>query len=147
MEAVGLVCLLSITAVDDIKSRQVRVLEIIFFGLIGIIFNMIRKPHSLPSVLGGVMVGTLVYIFSILSKEKIGRGDGLVLMAVGIYLGFADTLELLWVSTILAAIIGTIFVKKHKANMDIELPFVPFLLMGYLLLFAFKELGGFVVCG
>ncbi|WP_090167385.1 prepilin peptidase [Pseudobutyrivibrio sp. 49] len=147
MEAFGLVCLYTLTAYDDLRERQVRVIEIIIFGIIGILINMFCKSHSLSSVFGGVAIGCLVLIFSYLSKEKIGKGDALLIIITGIYLGFRGTLTLLWISSILAAVVGTILVKKYQAKKDMELPFVPFLLMGYLLIISLEKLGGIAVCG
>ena len=147
MEALSLVCLYGLTSYEDLKTRQVRVIEVLIFGVFGIFFNLICKPHTAISVLGGVLVGAGVYIFSIFSKEKIGKGDGLIVMVTGLYLGFRSTLYLLWISSVLAAMVGTVFIKRHGEKMDFELPFVPFLMAGYLIQFILKGLGGFVVCG
>lgn len=144
MEVVGLVCLYGITAFEDLRKRQVRVIEIIIFGILGVIINILYKSHSFTSIAGGVMIGCMVLLFSYLSKEKIGKGDGLLIIVSGLYLGFRGTLTLLWISSFLAAIIGTIIVKKYKTNKDIELPFVPFLLIGYLLIISIEKIGGIV---
>ena len=147
MEVFGLVCLYGLTALDDLRERQVSIIEIIIFGVIGIILNILCKNHSITSVMGGVMIGCLVMIFSYLSNEKIGKGDALLILVTGLYLGFRGTLTLLWISSILAAVIGTIIVKRYKAREDMELPFVPFLLIGYLLIISLEKLGGIAVCG
>ena len=147
MEALGLICFYSITACDDMKSMQVKVREILIFAFIGIAFNIIFRPYSLLSVAGGVMIGCVVLLFSYFSNEKIGIGDSLIIIVTGLFLGFADTLLLLWVSTIMAAIFGMIFIKKYGKEKDYEIPFVPFLLMGYLLIYMVKGIGGLVVCG
>lgn len=147
MEVFGLVCMYCMTAFDDLKDRQIKVRDILIFGVVGIIINLVYRPHDLMSVMGGVMIGFLVYLFSVLSKEKIGKGDALLIIVTGLYLGFTDTLVVLWVSTVLAAIVGTIYVKKRRIEIDIEMPFVPFLLVGYLLLLTVTNVGGIVACG
>ena len=91
METIGLACLYGLTAMDDLKTKQVRVLEIIVFGILGIIINIIYKPHTLISVLGGVGIGLLTILFSYISKEKIGMGDAYIITVTGLYLGFIDT--------------------------------------------------------
>ncbi len=147
MEVYGLVCLYCLTTFDDLKDRRVKVSEILIFGAIGIIINIVYRPNDLLSILGGVMIGVLLYLFSIISKERIGKGDALLIMVTGLYLGFKDTLLLLWLSMVLAAIVGTIYVRKHHVKMDVELPFVPFLLIGYVVMFMVTNLGGLIVCG
>ena len=41
METIGLACLYGLTAMDDLKTKQVRVIEIIVFGILGIAINVI----------------------------------------------------------------------------------------------------------
>ncbi len=146
MEAIGLICFYGLATWDDVRSKKVRVIEIIIFGIVGLIIDFSIRPYSFLSILGGVMVGLMVYLFSVLTKEKIGKGDALVVMVTGLYLGFQNTLLLVWLSTILAAVIGSIIIRKNNVNTDFEIPFVPFLLMGYLIIYFISCIGGMVVC-
>lgn len=144
METIGLACLYGLTAMDDLKTKQVRVLEIIVFGILGIIINIIYKPHTLISVLGGVGIGLLTILFSYISKEKIGMGDAYIITVTGLYLGFIDTAILLWISSLLAAITGLVLIRKYD-NTKMEIPFVPFLLIAYVIMYLIHILGGFVL--
>ena len=146
MEAIGLICFYGLATWDDLRSKKVRVIEIIIFGIVGLIIDFSIRPFSFLSILGGVMVGLMVYLFSVLTKEKIGKGDAFVVMVTGLYLGFQNTLLLVWLSTILAAVIGSIIIRKNNVNTDFEIPFVPFLLMGYLIIYFISCVGGMVVC-
>lgn len=141
METLGLVCLYGITSLDDIKTKHVQLLEIIAFGLLGIIYNIVYKPHSVASLLGGVAIGLFVMVFSVLSKEKIGKGDAYIIMVTGLYLGFMDTALLLWISSVMAFLAGIVIIRKYD-NREMEIPFVPFLLLGYLFMFAVENLRG-----
>ncbi len=122
MEAIGLICFYGLATWDDVRSKKVRVIEIIIFGIVGLIIDFSIRPYSFLSILGGVMVGLMVYLFSVLTKEKIGKGDALVVMVTGLYLGFQNTLLLVWLSTILAAVIGSIIIRKNNVNTDFEIP-------------------------
>ena len=146
MEEIGLICFYGLATWDDVRSKKVRVIEIIIFGIVGLIIDFSIRPYSFLSILGGVMVGLMVYLFSVLTKEKIGKGDAFVVMVTGLYLGFQNTLLLVWLSTILAAVIGSIIIRKNNVNTDFEIPFVPFLLMGYLIIYFISCVGGMVVC-
>ena len=126
METIGLVFLYGMTSFDDIRTRQVQLLEIIVFAVIGIIFNLYERTNSLASIIGGVLIGVAVLLFSILTNEKIGKGDAYIIMVTGLYLGFMNTLVLLWISSIFAAVIGMIILRKYDNSMQKELPFVPF---------------------
>ncbi len=142
MEVFGLFCLYGLAAYEDIRTRQIRLLEIVVFGVAGIIMNLVFKPYPVISVLGGVLIGVLMYIFSIISHEKIGKGDALIVMVTGLYLGFMNTVIVVWVSSIMAAIIGGLYLKGKHKRLNLELPFVPFLLSAYCLLYLINCLGG-----
>ena len=135
MEAFGLVFLYSFTAFDDLRTKQVRLMEIIIFGVIGILINVFSPSQSLPSIVGGVAVGLILVLISYLSKEKVGMGDALIVTVSGLYLGFVNTIVLLWLSSLLTAVY-CIFRKKKEA------PFVPFLTFAYVIMLMVHHLGG-----
>lgn len=141
METIGLACLYGLTAMDDLKTKHVRVIEIIIFGFLGILINLVYRPHTLISVVGGVGIGLITIIFSYISKEKIGMGDAYIITVTGLYLGFMDTAVLLWLSSILAGITGLFLIRKYD-NPNLEMPFVPFLLLGYITMYLIHFIGG-----
>ncbi len=142
MEALGLVCMYGLTTVDDIRTRQIRMFQVVFFGIIGIVLEVINKHHSWNSIIGGVCVGLVMLAFSILTKEKIGKGDAYIVIVSGLYLGFMDTLILLWLSSIYATVIGFFVIRKYDNDLAYEIPFIPFLLMGYITLIIIHHFGG-----
>lgn len=142
MEALGLVCLYGITAFDDYRTKHIKLMELIIFAVIGICFDIVYTKYALASILGGVGVGVAMYIFSIMSKEKIGKGDALLVMVTGLYLGFMNTVVLVWLSSVLAALVGLVLIRKYDNKTDKEMPFVPFILLAYLIMFTVNSLGG-----
>lgn len=146
MEAFGLACFYGLTAFDDIRTKEIRMIEVIVFAIIGVVIDVVFKPYSALSIVGGVAVGILVYILSLLTKEKIGKGDAYIVMVSGLYLGFMNTVVVLWMASFMAAIFGVFMTRKHGKRMDVEIPFVPFLLSAFLIVFTIGQLGGIVVC-
>ena len=142
MEALGLICLYGITAFDDYRTKHIKLMELIIFAVIGICFDIVYTKYTLASILGGVGVGVAMYIFSIISKEKIGKGDALLVMVTGLYLGFMNTVVLVWLSSVLAALVGLVLIRKCDNKADKEMPFVPFILLAYLIMFTVNSLGG-----
>lgn len=145
MEAFGLACFYGLTAVDDIRTKRIKVLEVAAFAVIGVIIDLLYRPYSIISILGGVAVGVFVFILSLITKEKIGKGDALIVMVSGLYLGFMNTVVVLWLASILAALIGGIMIRCHGHRMDLEIPFVPFLLAAYLIVYTVGHLGGLML--
>ena len=98
--------------------------------------------HSVRSIVGGIAIGLAMLAFSIISKEKLGKGDAYVILISGLYLGFVDLLSLLWISFVYATIAGIIIIRKYDNSTSHEIPFIPFLLAGYLTLYGAHTLGG-----
>ncbi len=142
MEAFGLAVFYGLTAIDDVRTKSIRVSEVIIFAVIGVLIDVILKPYSWVSIAGGVAVGAVLYIISILTKEKIGKGDAMIVMISGLYLGFMNTVIVLWLASLLAAIFGVIMVRLRGHQIDVEIPFVPFLLVAYATVFLVGQLGG-----
>lgn len=145
METFGLAMFYGLTVIDDVRTKSIRVLEVIVFAVIGLLIDVTLKPYSWMSVAGGVGVGAFVYILSLLTNEKIGKGDAMIVMVSGLYLGFMNTVIVLWLASILAAFFGGVMVKRHGHRMDLEIPFVPFLLGAYLTVFLVGKLGGLML--
>lgn len=145
MREIGLFIFYGLTAFDDIKTKQVRMLEIIVFGILGIIVNIVWPVKSFESIICGFLVGIVLYVFSILTNEKIGKGDCFIIMVSGLYLGFIDVLVLIWISSLLALIYGLITIKRLKKDSSYEIPFVPFLLSGFLLMYAVHSFGSLIL--
>ena len=120
-------------------------LEIIVFGILGIIVNILWPVKSFESIICGLLVGIVLYLFSILTNEKIGKGDCFIIMVSGLYLGFIDVLVLIWISSLLALIYGLITIKRLKKDSSYEMPFVPFLLSGFLLMYAVHSFGSLIL--
>ena len=141
MREIGLICLFGFTSFDDIKTKQVRVLELIVFGLLGIIINFISPSITLKSIAAGVGIGLVLLLISHITKEKIGKGDAIIIAITGLYLGWINTLVLLWISSIFALIAGVIIIKKYGLRSDHEIPFIPFLTLGYLSMYLIRFIG------
>jgi leader peptidase (prepilin peptidase)/N-methyltransferase len=99
---------------------------------------MWRQTFSLELMAGGMAVGGMLVLASLLSGGKIGIGDGVVLTVSGIYLGLWDNLWLLMLSSfLLVAVAVGVWITKQKDKKD-EIPFVPFVFLAYLLYLGIK---------
>ena len=131
MEAVSLLSMLGACSYEDIKSRRIGVILVLGFGILGIFLHLFYSRLSIEEMLGGIAIGLIMFLVSYLSQERIGKGDALVLTVSGIYLGFWNNLFLLWGASLMASFVGIVFIAKGERKR--ELPFVPFLLVVYVL--------------
>lgn len=133
MKLIMIIILLSCGIQDLLRKK-------IYFWIIiaGAVFTGICIPftnlHSIPDRIGGIAVGAAVVIISLATAGKIGMGDGLLLCVTGLGLGFWGNLELFAIALLLASVISIILLVFRLANRKKSIPFVPFLLTGYLFL-------------
>ena len=142
METISLLGMLGICSVEDIRRKQVGITAICLAGILGLVYHMFFQRITLPNLLAGAGLGVLVYATAVLSGEKIGKGDALILIVTGIYLGFWRNLILFWLATVLAGLGGmSAIVFLHKKKTD-TLPFVPYLSIAVVLLLLIEAGGG-----
>lgn len=92
--------------------------------------------------MGGMVIGFCVMVWSLLSKEQVGKGDAAMLITSGIYLGFWDNLTVFGIATFATAVFGMflyIFMKKPGTY---RIPFAPFLLGACLLVLVLRKGSG-----
>lgn len=132
MEQGILLGMLGLYAMEDIRKRTITVRYMILFGAVGLGLHIYRQEMTAISLLLGVAVGIGMILLSLVTRESIGMGDGFVLMTTGIFLGGAANVELLFYGLLYAAVFSlgiVVFQKKKKKR---EIPFIPFLFLGYL---------------
>lgn len=111
---------LLILSAEDVKERQLSMAVIWELGAAGIGYAAVtgQMPVWIP--------GLSLLIFSYLSKEQIGYGDGWLVLALGMWMKLQQLLNMLWLGLLLSAASAVLFRKK-------ELPLVPFLTAAYVI--------------
>lgn len=133
METVGILGLLGICAWEDIRSRQMHVVTMLGFAVLGVICHLCFQRVALEDMIGGMAVGMVLFAVSLLSDERIGKGDALLVLVTGIYLGFWGNLIVLWGGATIAAIAAFFLVFLRGRSRNYQLPFAPCLFVSYLL--------------
>lgn len=131
MEHCLIISFLSINSWTDIRKRQISLLSVGIFALIGLAYQGLYKKQMSPALLG-LMPGILLLAVSKVTREALGMGDALLMLVLGIFLGLPDSVEVLLLSLFLAAFWAGILMIICRRKRDYEFPFVPFLLLGYI---------------
>lgn len=123
---------LAINSILDLRRKRISLLVTIFYGLLGVGYQIATDK------IGGWMVvsllpGLLALFLAKLTKEKIGYGDGFILLALGCYLNIEEMVLVSMVAVCFAGILALILLVFFHKNRDYAIPFVPFLLCGYVL--------------
>jgi leader peptidase (prepilin peptidase)/N-methyltransferase len=85
------------------------------------------------SVLLSLLPGALLILLARLTEEKVGYGDGIMLLMLGSWTGAAEASVSFLIALFYAAIVGAASGKK-------EVPFVPYLAAGFLTVMAVRLL-------
>ena len=120
----------------DIKNRTISLGSCIFMGIIGsgILLDTIQS-HFITTLLFRCMPGIFLMAAGYKGIVQIGGGDGLVVLVIGIFQGVIKTMQILLVGLFVSALWGICLVIARKAKRNTEIPFVPFLFLGYLCCF------------
>lgn len=132
MTRIILLGMLSMYAVEDIRKKRISVRYLCIFGAAGIAINLFQRSTSVPDMLLGAAVGAALVAVSLLTRGSIGLGDGFLLMTAGVFMGGSSVLELLFISLLYAALVSLGMLAFRRWKRKREIPFVPFLLLGYL---------------
>jgi leader peptidase (prepilin peptidase)/N-methyltransferase len=133
IEKTTLAVLLGIMAYMDWKERTVRFCMPAILAVAGILFYFIFPGKSWQDILAGCAVGAAMLVVSWIGKGSVGAGDGLVLMATGIFLGFWGNFGLLFLASLCAGAAAVVLLLTKKKGRKDSMPFVPFLFLAYLL--------------
>ena len=125
---------LGICSYTDIRKKVVYVKVMVPFLLIGILLCISPLGNGIHNALYGTVVGLAILILSFATNGAVGEGDGLVLMITGFYLGFLNNIRLLCMALFLSAIVSVAAVILGKWGKKTELPFMPFLLISFLII-------------
>ena len=131
--------LLGFLAWADIKTLKIPLLPVgvlaaMMFGMRMLSLETADAfAEELPAILTGLLPGGIGLLLSAITGGKIGAGDGFVLAALGLGLGFYRTMFLWVMALCLAAVCAICLLALKKAGRKTELPFVPFLFLGYVI--------------
>jgi len=104
----------------------------LFIGFLVLLLCTIwnQEVHLFYS-LGGISIGLILLGISFITRGQIGMGDGLIVCITGMSLGFTKNAMLLGFGLFGSAIFSMILLSFKLANRKKTIPFVPFLLCGY----------------
>lgn len=128
----ALLTLLGILAWEDCKTKTISAALAISGLAAGFPISILSGSISLWEIIAGCAVGGVMMLPAVFGKGGIGLGDGLAVAACGAWLGFYRNVLLLAISLLFMAVFGGTLMVLKKAGRKDELPFMPFLLAGYI---------------
>ena len=128
-----LLAVLAVSAYRDWREKQIYLYLPIGALILGLIWHLVCRERALEDMLLGAVVGLAMMIIGKVTGEAIGIGDGMMLVVSGIFLGFWGNMCLLMTALLLVGCVALFLIVIGKKGKDYRLPFLPFLLVAYLL--------------
>ena len=123
----------------DIRNKKISLLSCLFTMAAGGLFLIFEENSTGAGILGifvelifRSLPGILLLVLSYVGRGAVGAGDGLIVLLTGWFLGTTTTIEVLFWGLLASALFGIGMIIFRKAKQKTEIPFVPFLLLGYL---------------
>lgn len=146
METAGLLIGMATASFIDIKKKKIPLFLMIGLMVFAFVMHFVYERLSIYEMIFGAAMGLVLISIAVLTKERIGIGDGVIFVVVGLFTGFFGSVIILWYSSICAAILGFIIcvIRRfdHEKLKDVTLPFAPCVLIG-IIIYILRNGGGF----
>ncbi|QOY62268.1 prepilin peptidase [Lysobacter sp. H21R4] len=124
-------------------------LPLMWLGLIAAVDNLYiaAKPAVIGAVVGYLSLWVVWWLFKqITGKEGMGHGDFKLLAAIGAWTGLAGILPTVLLSSLVGAIIGSIWLAAKGRDKATPIPFGPYLAVAGWIIFFWGEqlIGGYM---
>lgn len=124
----GALLFLAMLSLEDIKERQISAKKVTLSGIIAVICRIFSGHGKIdPEMAVCLIPGLILLVLAMATKEKIGIGDGMTVMVLGLWLGGFQTILVLCIALTLAGFFAAACLIRKKKE---PIPFVPFLLLG-----------------
>lgn len=126
--------LLLLAGLEDIRKKKIHLFLILAIGTTALLGCIVRQDYGWHGALGGFLIGICVIGISVISGEQIGKGDGMVIAALGILCGVRNTLGIVCFASLFMLVPALVLIVSRKGNKKTKLPFLPALFLGYLVI-------------
>ncbi len=131
IKELSVLMMLIISSLEDIKNRQISVKIVSCFAAEGILCWIFIWKLPIAGLPAAIVPGIMVLALSCFTKGAIGMGDGVIIMVAGVFLGASRILEVFVCAVFLSACFALILYIIMKKSRKYEIPFVPFVLISF----------------
>lgn len=127
--------LMCIIGIIDIRSKKIP-LWCISLGAADAVVSIISAWRAGTGGIGSadiavdMLPGLLFLLISWTTNEKVGYGDGLVILIMGIVMHYRQCVAAVAIGLLVSSVFSMIMIASKKMNLRSRIPFVPFLTIG-----------------
>lgn len=131
--------LIIITVSDLVYMVIPNKLLLCFFSSFLLVRIFIPLEPIYDALFGAIVGYSLIAFIIIISKGGMGAGDMKLLAVLGLVIGSKKVLLTFFIAVWVGAIIGLIFIYRHKGDKKTKIPFAPFLVFGAIISYFYGE--------
>lgn len=124
---------LGVGSLFDIREKRIPIIWILFGLIIGGTKVCVVPFDTLGDVIFSISPGVVVIFLAWVCKKHIGTADGIAIMVIGMILGGDICVVIVCLALCEESFVGIFMIIFGKAKKETELPFFPFLGIGYLI--------------
>ena len=110
------ILMLSAGTWTDIREKSVDVRPILLAGLAGIAIRIIVRDEGIPVLLAALAPGMLLLAVALTSRGGVGTGDGLSLLALGLYFPPEEVWMILFLALCFGGIMGMLLLFRGRGR-------------------------------
>lgn len=137
MKEILLISGLCIMSVEDIRKKEIRRVWLLVLGVAGVLLMVVGGGLRGVADLAGFIPGMLCLLVAWMTMEQLGWGDAILILVMGCYLDAIALMNVCMIAFAIAGFAALVLIVVVKKSKKYELPLVPFLLTGYVLLCVF----------
>ncbi|MCM1267785.1 MAG: hypothetical protein NC302_07760 [Bacteroidales bacterium] len=123
---------LAVCAVFDGLQKKIP-LAAVWLGMlaaVGLRAAGVMGEVDLLAVAVSLLPGAAFFLIGFITREKVGYGDGWVLLMIGLFLDLPRCFFILLAGLLIESAAALVLLAFRKIQKDQEIPFCPFLLLG-----------------
>lgn len=130
-QTVWLLLWLGVWTISDFRRRSICLWQVLLVLAGGFLWQLPGGRLWTWDTAGGLMLGGLSWVFGRITAGQFGTGDALVILCLGLYVGFSGCLAVLFLALLLASLAALVLLLLKKSTLQSEIPFIPFLAAGF----------------
>lgn len=116
---------------SDIKTKTVSIPISILSFLLILTSKIIIKNFNLDTTIMALLPGIVLCLISLITKQALGLGDCIIMLIIGISTNISFVIFVIVLAFTFSCLYG-LFLLILTRKRNIVIPFVPFILIGYL---------------
>lgn len=124
--------ILFMASIEDWKKKQIHIGYLIAMAVVSMA-GIIIENKSWYEAIVGASIGICMFGLAMLTNEQIGKGDGLLVAAMGCYLGIRECLSIISTASFILCIISVMLIIVKKCRKETRLAFIPIIFTAYMI--------------